>query len=125
MKVLPAIIILGLLAMIGSAQAPTGIRGFVYDHNGNLAGSEKDTIVVVETNDAKYVGHYYETGTSYWITNDVYGLYPGHWAIQGKTIENGTAYWSRVYYHNWNWGELIDQDIHCTSTRREPINWTR
>ena len=125
MKVIRATVLIALCAMIGLAQAPTGIRGFVYDHDNNYAGNKKDTIIVVETSDQAYVGHYYNPGNSNWITNDTYGLYTGNWAILGKVNEGDVAYWSSVYCHDWETGQLIDQDIHCTSTIRPQIQWSK
>uniref|UniRef100_A0A7C4XM75 Uncharacterized protein n=1 Tax=candidate division WOR-3 bacterium TaxID=2052148 RepID=A0A7C4XM75_UNCW3 len=115
-RLLGSIIIMGFLGVLGFAEGPTGIRGFVYNHTGNLAGNQLHHIYIIRVDDQGSASYYYQSGTSYWITNDSYGLVAGHWAIYGETIENGVHYYSPAYYHWWYPGQLIDQDIHCTNT---------
>ncbi|MEO0185148.1 MAG: hypothetical protein ABIL20_05065 [candidate division WOR-3 bacterium] len=113
--VLGTMIIISILVPFCFAEGPTGIRGFVYDHNGNLAGNKLHKIFIIRLDEPGNASYYYSAGTSYWITNDSYGLVPGTWGIYGETIENGTHYYSPLYSHQWTYGQLIDQDIHCTS----------
>ncbi len=109
------IIVLGIFCTIGVAQGPTGIKGFVYDHNNQKAGTKLDTIYVIRLDESGEAEYYYRSGDSYWITNDDYGLEDGHWGIYGVTDESGTNYYSLCYSHWWVLDSLIAQDIHCTN----------
>ena len=121
-KVLVAIAILGLIPAVVFSQAPTGIHGSVYDHNGNLAGTTLDTIYFYDLGSSGTASYRYIAGTSDYLSNDTYGLYYAHWGWYGETIEDGVHYYSPCYTHWWN-GDWYGQDIHCTRTTPPIIPW--
>lgn len=114
-SIMIAIIVGVVFSTFGYAdEKPTGIYGYVYNHNGVKAGTQLDTIYIIRLDESGNASYYYNSGTSYWVTNDVYGLEDGHWGIYGVTNENGTPYYSPCYTHWYEFGDWINQDINCT-----------
>ncbi|MBN2621139.1 hypothetical protein JXB22_08625 [candidate division WOR-3 bacterium] len=102
-----------------SAQAPTGIYGFVYNNNSQKAGSQLDYIYIYNTSDQNDSAFYHYNPTdSKYVTNDTYGLYDGIWRLQGEITNGETKYWSTWYVVAWEYPDYTQQDLHCTSSVR-------
>jgi len=117
------ILFFSICVTLSYADAPCGIYGFVYDNNNQLAGNNFRNLYIINTNDASdSARYYYNSTTSYYVTNDVYELHNGTWRLQGEIGKNGTTYWSQWYVKTWEFPEYTRQDIHCNSTVRPEWN---
>jgi hypothetical protein len=104
-------------------EGPTGIYGTVYNNNNQPAGSDFDTIFIINRyDDSDTASYYYNSITSYYVTNDVYGLEDGTWRLQGKVTVGGTTYWSQWYVVSWDFPDYVQQHIYCNSTVRPSWN---
>ena len=107
------------LSSADDSDAPCGIYGYVYNNNNQLAGSQLDYIYIYNRDDQNdSASYYYNSGTSYYVTHDRYGLDDGTWRLQGEITNGGTTYWSQWYVVDWEFPEYTQQDLHCTSSIR-------
>lgn len=116
-------VVICLSLSFAQGKGPCGIYGFVYDNNNNKAGDSLVNIYIIKTTDPDdTASYYYNSGTSYYVTNDVYGLSNGTWRLQGEISVNGTTYWSNWYVKSWQFPQFVQQDIYCNSTVRPAWN---
>ncbi|MGB3478110.1 MAG: hypothetical protein WBB67_03005 [bacterium] len=113
-----SIFLLVFCLTLSSADAPIGISGFVYDNIGEKAGDALVDIYIINVVTHGTASYYYSSETSFYLTNDEYGLSDGTWRLQGEIEKDGTTYWSQWYRVSWEYPQSVQQDIHCTDISR-------
>jgi hypothetical protein len=118
-SLIASIIVVCAFVSVGFAEEVCGTWGYVYDHNGNKAGSTSFYTIHVERIDSTgSSGYYYRPFDSYYNVGCGQGLVAGDWWVYGETIENETHYYSNGNAY-WDWYPHLSEgqhDLHCTRT---------
>jgi hypothetical protein len=111
-----------VLITMAKADEVCGTWGYIYNHNGQKAGSELYTIHVERLDESGSAGYYYRNLDSYYNVGCGQGLSAGDWWIYAVTYESGTYYYSNGYSF-WDWYphfSLGEHDFNCTRTTPPP-----